>query len=65
MSEPLTKSQQRLRGVKTTDMSVDQLEDWILACEKMEIWVGAAKSRRGWRLSGIEAAEELERRSSR
>ena len=45
-------------------MSVDQLQDWILACEKMEVWVDASKSRRGWRLSGIEAAEELARRSS-
>ena len=64
MSEPLTKSQQRLRGRKISDMSVDQLQDWILACEKMEVWVDASKARRGWRLSGIEATEELARRSS-
>ena len=46
-------------------MSVDQLQDWILACEKMEIWVDGAKARRGWQLSGVEALEEIERRSSR
>jgi len=43
-------------------MSDDQLRDWIDACDKMERWLTAAKARRGWRLSGIEAEHELERR---
>ena len=62
MAEPLTRSQQQLRGRKISDMTVEQLRDWIDACDKMETWVGAAKARRGWRLSGIEAQAELARR---
>ena len=64
MAEPLTKSQQSLRGRKIVDMTDAQLRDWIEACEKMEVWVGDAKARRGWRLSGIEAENELERRNA-
>ena len=64
MSEPLTKSQQQLRGRKLVDMSDEQLKDWIDACGKMERWVSAAKARRSWRLSGIEAEDELQRRNS-
>jgi hypothetical protein len=64
MSEPLTKSQQSLRGRKISDMTIDQLQDWIAACEKMEQWIGHAKARREWRISGIEAENELERRNS-
>ena len=63
MAEPLTKSQQSLRGRKIVNMTDDQLRDWIQACEKMENWVRHAKARRGWRLSGIEAGDELERRN--
>lgn len=63
MSEPLSKSQQSLRGRKIVDMTDNQLRDWIDACEKMEIWVGHAKARRGWRVSGIEAEDELKRRN--
>ena len=63
MSEPLSKSQQALRGSKINDMSIDQLQDWIDACGKMERWVDAAKARREWRVSGIEAERELERRT--
>lgn len=64
MPEPLTRSQQSLRGRKVCDMTDDQLRDWIDACEKMERWVDAAKARRDWRLSGIEAQDELDHRSS-
>ena len=64
MPEPLTKSQQQLRGRKLADMTDEQLRDWIDACGKMEHWLSAAKARRGWRLSGIEAEDELQRRNS-
>ena len=64
MAEPLSKTQQRLRGRKICDMTDEQLRDWIDACEKMNKWLGAAKARRGWRLSGIKAEEELRRRST-
>lgn len=47
MAEPLSKSQQALRGRKLCDMSVERLKDWIDACDKMELWVGYAKARRG------------------
>ena len=63
MSEPLSKSQQSLRGRKLVDMTDEQLRDWIDACYKMERWLNAAKARRGWRVSGEQAEEELERRS--
>jgi hypothetical protein len=62
MTEPLTKTQQSLRGRKIVDN--EQLRDWIEACEKMEKWVGYAKARRSWRLSGIEASDELEHRAA-
>lgn len=65
MAEPLTPSQQQLRGRNISDMTVEQLRDWIDACDKMETWVGAAKARRGWRQSGIEAEAELARRDKR
>jgi hypothetical protein len=64
MAEPLSKSQQSLRGRKIADMTDHQLRDWIQACEKMENWVGHAKARRGWRLSGVQAEKELDRRNS-
>jgi hypothetical protein len=63
MAEPLTKSQQSLRGRRIVDLTDDQLHEWIDACKKMEDWVGHAKSRRAWRLSAIEAEAELERRN--
>ena len=65
MAEPLSKSQQALRGRKLCDMSVEQLKDWIDACDKMELWVGYAKARRGWRKSGIEAENELKKRMAK
>jgi len=64
MAEPLTKSQQKLRGRKIVDMSNDQLKGWIAACGKMELWVKPAKPRRAWKKSGQEAMAELERRVS-
>ena len=63
VSQPLTKSQQKLKGRKVTDMTVEQLKDWIEACEKMERWIArAGKARREWKRSGQEAQTELEGR---
>jgi hypothetical protein len=62
MSEPLTKSQQRLRGRKVQDMSVDELNDWISACDRMEVWVSHNKARRSWNVAREDAQEELARR---
>ncbi|MBI1314554.1 hypothetical protein GC176_24945 [bacterium] len=62
MLEPLSNSQQQLRGRKVQDMTVDQLADWIDACFKMERWVKGNKARRSWKLGGEEAKAELERR---
>ena len=64
MAEPLSKSQQQLRGRSVGDMTDDQLRDWIDACEKMESWVKASKARRSWKLSGHDAEAVLERRKS-
>jgi hypothetical protein len=44
-------------------MSDDELRDWIEACHQMENWVRAAKARRGWRICGIEAKQELAHRN--
>jgi hypothetical protein len=60
--DPLTKTQQALRGRDLRDMSPVQLRDWINACEKMERFVKFNKARRGWKQSREEALAELERR---
>ena len=57
--EPLTKSQQNLRGRQIGEMSVEQLRDWIDACEKMEKSVKYNKARRDWKSSRDEAMAEL------
>jgi hypothetical protein len=62
MREPLTLSQQRLRGRKVSDMKIDQLRDWLNACEKMSVWVKPPKARRSWAQGLKEAEEELEQR---
>ncbi len=46
MQQPLTKSQQELRGRSLCEMSIGQLHEWIDACDKMERWVDAKKARR-------------------
>jgi hypothetical protein len=38
LSQPLSTSQQKLRGRKIVDMNDDQLADWIAACHSMEAW---------------------------
>jgi len=62
MPEPLSKSQQQLRGRNVIDMTVAQLRDWIDACDKMELWVKANKARRTWTRGRREAEAELKRR---
>lgn len=62
--EPLTKIQQALRGRDLHDLSLDQLRDWIDACEKMEHWVKYNKARKEWRQSHEQTVAELERRLS-
>jgi hypothetical protein len=62
MGEPLTKSQQSLRGRDVSDMSIEQLREWIDACTKMELWVKPAKARRSWKLGRECAIAELEKR---
>lgn len=64
MNEPLTKSQQSLRGKKLTDMSLDQLMDWIDACKMMEGVVKPAKARRTWKHSREKAEIEIFKRNS-
>ena len=62
MHEPLSNSQQKLRGREIRVMTHEQLVDWIRACHAMEKWVRYNKARRSWKHSGIEAEAELERR---
>jgi hypothetical protein len=63
---PLTKSQERLRGVKRADMTDEQLLEWIDACNKMEtIRNMPAKARRSWKRGREEALAEIEKRKNR
>ena len=62
MAEPLTKSQQQLRGMQVRDMSIEELKDWIVACDRMEVWVKPNKVRRLWKDAREEAEAELFRR---
>jgi hypothetical protein len=62
---PLSKSQESLRGRKRSDMSEAQLHDWIDACNKMEAWVKSAKARRSWKRAREEAEAELASRAKR
>ena len=66
LSQPLSKSQQALRGRKIADMTDAQLVDWIEACQKMETWPRIdGKARRGWKASRAAAELEVERRASK
>jgi hypothetical protein len=65
MAEPLTRSQQSLRGKKITDMTDTELRDWLDACTKMEVHVKPAKARRSWKSGAREAEAELQRRARR
>jgi hypothetical protein len=62
MNEPLTESQQSLRGHQIADMAIYQLHDWILACRRMEVWAQSAQDRTTWKTCGQEVVTELERR---
>jgi hypothetical protein len=66
LSQPLSKSQQALRGRKIADMTDAQLVEWIDACQKMEAWPRIeAKGRRGWKDSRLAAELEIERRATK
>lgn len=61
---PLTKSQERLRGIKCTDMTDQQLVDWIDACNRMEtVRNMPAKARSSWKEGREEAIAEMEKRN--
>jgi hypothetical protein len=63
MAQPLSKSQESLRGKKIVDMSVSELKDWVAACDAIEVWKHTpSKTRRGWKRSREEAIAELARR---
>ncbi|WP_430401209.1 hypothetical protein [Flavobacterium sp.] len=63
MKNPLTKQQEQLRGKKVNDMTNQELEIWVQACDKMENWVDVNKARRSWTKSRDEAESELEKRT--
>jgi len=63
MDEPLSSSQQALRGRKVADMTEQQLRDWIDACDRMDAWPHTAnKARRDWKNGRAAAVAELARR---
>jgi hypothetical protein len=66
MKNPLTKTQEALRGRKINDMTDGQLRQWIDACDRMEKWKHTpAKARRGWKASGARAEAQLATRNRR
>jgi hypothetical protein len=65
MSEPLSKSQQRLRGKDIRTMTNDELTDWIHACNAMEKWVKYNKARRGWKQSRKDAEDLIQKRQNK
>ncbi len=62
MSNPLNKQEEKLRGKKISNMTLDELNVWINACDKMENWVNANKARRSWTTSRSEAINEVKKR---
>jgi hypothetical protein len=65
-TNPLSRSQEILRGRKVGNMSVEQLREWIDATNRMDEWKDTpAKARRGWKASRAKAGAGLERRRRR
>ena len=62
---PLNKAQEALRGKKVADLTDDQLQLWLTACDTMEEWVTNPKARRGWKRSREAAVAELAKRAER
>lgn len=62
---PLSKYQQTLKGKRPSDMTVDQLQEWIDACGIMEDWVKAPPARGAWTRSRKDAELELARRATK
>jgi hypothetical protein len=65
MAEPLSDSQQRLRGKDVRTMTNEQLVDWIHACNAMEKWVSHNKARRGWKQGRADAEAEIQKREDK
>jgi hypothetical protein len=65
MAEPLSDSQQRLRGKDVRTMAKEQLIDWIHACNAMEKWVSHNKARRGWKQGRADAEAEIQKREEK
>jgi hypothetical protein len=63
-AEKLTKNQQRLRGKKISDMTDDELTDWLAACHKMEVLVKFKKARHSWVEAGKNTQAEISRRNA-
>lgn len=61
MDNPLTKEQEELRGKNISSFSIE-LNEWIEACERMEVWVKTNKARRSWARSKEKAECELSKR---
>jgi hypothetical protein len=62
LGQPLTREQEELRGRDVRELTETQLGVWLVACERMERWVKAAKARRSWKTAAAAATAELARR---
>jgi len=58
--DPRTRRDYALTKKGVSNMSAAELQEWIRLCEKMEDWVRAAKARRSWKESRVEAEHRLE-----
>lgn len=65
LGQPLTREQEELRGRDVREFNEAQLRVWLVACERMEHWVKAAKARRSWKTAARETRAELARREER
>ncbi len=66
IQDVLSKNQRALIGKKRTDMSDEQLLNWIHACNTIETHPNISHKARGtWKRSRVEAQAELEKRAKR
>lgn len=59
---PLTVTQQALQKRRKSEMTIDQLHDWLAACQTMEEWSTVAAARRAWAKHRVDTEAEIAKR---
>ena len=62
---PLTVTQQALSKRRKSEMTIDQLHDWLDACRTMEEWTSIAAARRAWTKNRTETEAEIAKRAAK